>query len=318
MCNRLVSRFINLQLFVSAHPLIKLFFVIFSMLTSFLIISFLSMLLAIPLFHLSFSELKLLYEGNLLESDIAFLKYLQISQSLSLFVIPSILLNYLLFSQNNNCIATGKIPPVILIGLVFATLLVSSSFINLLIEWNSAIKFPVFLADFEAKMQQMESNANELTQKLLSGKQISDYIFNLLMIAVIPAIGEEFLFRGVIQRIFADWFKNLHAAIILTAILFSSFHLQFYGFVPRFILGLFFGYLYLWRKNIWIAVLAHFFNNAIAITSDFLNKIDKYIIPNSVKENLGTNNYGIFICLFFTGILVFLIYQFYRIKPVKS
>jgi membrane protease YdiL (CAAX protease family) len=276
------------------------------------------MLFAIPIFHLSFSQLKLLYEGNLLESDIAFLKYLQITQSISLFVIPSIFLNYILFNQNNNCISTGKLPPLVLIGLVFATLLISSPLINLLIEWNSAIKFPAFLADFEAKVQQLESNANELTQKLLSGKQISDYVFNILMIAVIPAIGEEFLFRGVIQRIFADWFKNLHAAIILTAVLFSSFHLQFYGFIPRFILGLFFGYLYLWRKNIWIAVLAHFFNNAIAITSDFLNKIDKYIIPNSLKETFETNNHGIIICLLFTGIFVFIIHQFYRVAPVKS
>jgi membrane protease YdiL (CAAX protease family) len=86
---------------------------------------------------------------------------------------------------------------------------------------------------------------------------------NLIMIAVLPALGEEFIFRGVFQKIFCRLFGSGHIAIWITAFIFSFVHLQFFGFLPRFILGLLFGYLFYWSRTLWLPVIAHFVNNAV-------------------------------------------------------
>src|SRR5690606_9694418 len=93
---------------------------------------------------------------------------------------------------------------------------------------------------------------------------------NLLMIAIIPAIGEELLFRGGIQNIFYKWFKNPHIAIWAAAILFSAIHVQFYGFIPRMLLWALFGYLLVWGKSIWYPIIGHFINNGSAVVTAFI------------------------------------------------
>jgi len=100
---------------------------------------------------------------------------------------------------------------------------------------------------------------------LLGSTAVSDLLINLLVIAIIPAVGEELLFRGVIQKQFTALTHSKGAAVVLTAILFSALHMQFFGFLPRFALGVLLGYLYVWSGSIWLPVLAHFFNNATAV-----------------------------------------------------
>jgi hypothetical protein len=85
------------------------------------------------------------------------------------------------------------------------------------------------------------------------------------MIAVLPALGEEFLFRGVLQRLFIEWTKNRHFGVWIASFIFSFIHFQFYGFIPRFLLGLYFGYLLVWSSSIWVPVVAHLINNGFAV-----------------------------------------------------
>ena len=87
---------------------------------------------------------------------------------------------------------------------------------------------------------------------------------NLFTIALIPAIAEEFIFRGVFQNIFNNLFRSHHSAIWVTAFLFSAIHFQFFGFIPRFILGLAFGYLYFWGRNIMAARYSAFCEQCIS------------------------------------------------------
>jgi len=105
---------------------------------------------------------------------------------------------------------------------------------------------------------------------LLTMKTIGALLVNLLMLAVIPAIGEEFIFRGCLQRLFNQLTKNHHIAIWLTAIIFSSIHLQFYGFIPRMLLGAMFGYLFVWSNSLWLPILGHFLNNATAVITAYV------------------------------------------------
>ncbi|MFA5196683.1 MAG: CPBP family intramembrane glutamic endopeptidase, partial [Bacteroidales bacterium] len=97
------------------------------------------------------------------------------------------------------------------------------------------------------------------------------FFINILMIAVLPAIGEEFFFRGVLQRLLGEWFKNVHVAVIVTAVIFSAFHLQFYGFLPRFLLGMFLGYIFYWSGSLWVPIIVHFINNGLAVVVAWLS-----------------------------------------------
>ena len=131
----------------------------------------------------------------------------------------------------------------------------------------------------------------------------------MLIIALIPAFGEELLFRGLIQKgLFKSW-GNIHLAIWLSAFLFSALHLQFLGFIPRFLIGGLLGYLFFWSGSIWLPILAHFVNNATAVLLSFM--INKGVI-NKELEEIGTQaEQGpmLFICLLSLGLLLYLIKQ---------
>jgi len=134
------------------------------------------------------------------------------------------------------------------------------------IEWNANVKLPEFLSSFEQWASQNEHLFKELTEYLTLFDSHWEFLLGLVVIAVIPAVGEELFFRGLIQNQFHFLFKNIHWAIWITAVTFSAFHLQFYGLVPRILLGVLFGYLYFWSQNLLVPIIAHFVNNGFTIS----------------------------------------------------
>lgn len=145
--------------------------------------------------------------------------------------------------------------------ITIAFMLVNSPFI----EWNAGIQFPEFLSSFEEWAKTREEFAMKVTTFLTTFDTSGELIIGLVVIAVLPAIGEEFVFRGLIQPQLHKNTGNVHAAIWISAILFSAMHMQFFGFVPRMLLGALFGYLYYWSGNLWLAILAHFVNNGFSV-----------------------------------------------------
>jgi len=124
---------------------------------------------------------------------------------------------------------------------------------------------PEGLSELERIMKELEDAAKETTVNFLSVDSVGGLLINLTVIALLPAIGEELLFRGVLIRLFNEWFKNIHITILVTAFLFSFIHFQFYGFFPRMLLGIIFGYLMYWSGSILLPMIAHFINNGIAV-----------------------------------------------------
>jgi membrane protease YdiL (CAAX protease family) len=135
---------------------------------------------------------------------------------------------------------------------------------------NEMMHLPEWLNSVENWMKSSEQNAKEITDAFLSDTSASGLIINLIMIALLPALGEEFLFRGVLQKLLHQWFKNVHWAVIVSAVIFSAMHFQFYGFLPRTILGVLFGYLFVITKSLWIPITAHFINNGAAVVAAYL------------------------------------------------
>ena len=164
--------------------------------------------------------------------------------------------------------------------LAFVILIVSMPFISLLTQLNQLLVMPNWLSGFEKWMQDLEASAQESTKLLLSGVSIWDYLGNVLIIGLITAVAEEVFFRGVMQQLLVKLFKNKHVGVWVAAFIFSLMHLQFYGFLPRLILGVLLGYLFVWSHNIWVPILIHFLNNVLVVTFNFFYK------DNSVYQTL--------------------------------
>lgn len=117
--------------------------------------------------------------------------------------------------------------------------------------------------------EELELFAFEKVKELLVVDTLTDYALAILFVAVVPAVFEELIFRGALQPLFSKWFGNVHVGIWVSAALFSLIHAQFFGFLPRMILGALFGYLVIWSGSMYTAMLGHFTNNALSITSAY-------------------------------------------------
>lgn len=150
---------------------------------------------------------------------------------------------------------------------IFAVLLFvfSYPFVSFLTQWNSGMQLPEWMSSLEEVMRSMEDAAMETTKLLLSGRTPAMLILNLIVVAGLAAFSEELFFRGALQQFLCERFRNGHVAVWLSALLFSLVHFQFYGFLPRMMLGVLLGYLFLYTRNLWVAVIFHFVNNATVI-----------------------------------------------------
>lgn len=134
-----------------------------------------------------------------------------------------------------------------------------------LAQWNKGMELPSAMHELEQLLRSMEDAALETTDLLLSGKSLSTLILNLIIVAGFAAVAEEMFFRGALQQFIHEKFPNGHVAVWLTALVFSIVHFQFYGFLPRLLLGALLGYLFLYTRNLWVPVIFHFINNALIV-----------------------------------------------------
>lgn len=155
-----------------------------------------------------------------------------------------------------------------LIALFFAV--AALPMISLLAEWNKGMELPSFLASMEEMMRQMEESAMMLTERFLNTSSVGMMFVNLFVMALLPAICEEMMFRGWLQRVLGKS-VNYHTAIWVSAFVFSAIHFQFYGFIPRMLIGAALGYFYYYTGSLWAPIVVHFTNNAAAVVTSFLS-----------------------------------------------
>ncbi|HSG67511.1 MAG TPA: CPBP family intramembrane glutamic endopeptidase [Bacteroidales bacterium] len=198
------------------------------------------------------------------------LKYLQLVNTLGLFLFPPLVFALLTDRKPLSYIKLDRSPSLLSTIAGISMIIVILPFLHWTAGINEMLKLPEFLAGLEDWMKESEAQAAEITKLFLSTGSFKGLLVNMLMIAVLPALGEEFLFRGVLLRLFREWTGRVHLAVIISALLFSALHLQFYGFIPRFILGLILGYLFVWTRSIWVPVIVHFVNNGVAVTAAWL------------------------------------------------
>ena len=234
-----------------------------------------------------FLGIPLLTDPNLLDNArdpelLPALRTMQVLQAFGLLIVPSVL--YLWIADSWDGIKQLFQSPVrqsVMISIVF--FMVALPFVNFLAEWNMSWEIPTFVGEW---IGGKEDQIGTLTELFLDMPHAGLLVFNLIMIALLPAVGEELIFRGIMQRGLQERI-NPHVAIWLIAALFSAIHMQFLGFMPRLLMGVAMGYLLLWSGNLWYPIIAHFTNNALAVI--FAYGIQHNAIDAGLEQS-GTDN----------------------------
>jgi len=247
----------------------------------------------IVLFLLLFSSLSLLMLGEVLlklfptEDNTLSIEITQLFSALGMFIVAPLAIAYLFSYHPQSFLSINKPQPKLLL-LAIICIITSIPFINYITSMNELMQLPEFLSGIEEWMRKMEDKNTRLTQEMLANQAWEMILLDILILAIIPAIGEEFLFRGIIQRGIEKKTHNIHLAIWCSAFIFSTIHLQFYGFFPRMFMGAIFGYMLYWGKSIWIPIACHFTNNFLVIITSHLypEEFETSYLDNIGKENL--------------------------------
>ena len=286
-----------------AHPFSKIVFSAFIILVSFLVVIIIGILFAIPIFQINLSDFTNLSNNYNDPDTLQFLKYLQIIQSIGLFIVPAFIIGYIFHNRPSVYLGFISTKSFLIILTIFI-FLAAIPLINSLALLNESMQFPNWLNGLENWMIEQEASVAELTEAFLKMDNLGSLIFNIIMIGVLPALGEELIFRGIIQRLFAEWTKNIHLGVIIAAILFSALHMQFYGFLPRMVLGILLGYLFYWSRSIWIPILGHFVNNTTAL-------ILYYFYEDTMTKNIEGIGVG-------SNIIIYLVVGILLIIPLLN
>ncbi len=166
----------------------------------------------------------------------------------------------------------GKVYGLMLMAILVMTIAFMATN-SVFIDWNAHFVFPEFMKGFESWARASEDRAEEITKYLTQFSSTGEFVLAFFVIAVLPAFAEELIFRGMLQPQLFRITKNIHLAIWTSAILFSAFHLQFFGFIPRMLLGALFGYLYYWSGNLLMPIFGHFVNNGFSVLVLYLNQL---------------------------------------------
>jgi len=260
------------------------------------------------IFNVQISELSGYISNPDSPEAISFLKFYQVINQIGTFILPALLFAFLVSDSTYKYLSLNNTPKLISIlvgGLIIYTVL---PFNNYLDEINRNMSLPDIFSGMEDWMKEKENQARYLTEMILKTNSISGLLINILIVALIPAIGEELIFRGLLLKLLNNLIKNIHVAVILSAVLFSAIHLQFYGFLPRLMLGIILGYLFVFTGNLWVPILVHFLNNASSAIVYYLH--DNGYIKISM-EDFGASQNTVYIIgsLLITLWLLTIIYQ---------
>ena len=246
------------------------------------------------------------------------IKGMKIAQAVSAiltFIVPAFLFAWFSSEKKIGYLKLNKGFNIIIGSAVVLLVFSAMPLINWIGEVNSHFTLPDFLSGIEHWMKSTEESLKKLTDAFLQMNGITDLVVNLIVVALLAAIGEELFFRGAMQNVFLEWTKSSHAAVWITAILFSALHAQFYGFLPRMLLGVVLGYLYIWSGSLWLSMLFHFLNNGLAVLFSYL--IGKGKISETA-ETVGAGDTPIILVIASVIVSIGLLYFVYKNRERSS
>lgn len=209
------------------------------------------------------------------------MRIITVLQDILLFIVPAIVTALMVTRQPAALLCVDSRPPLNHTLIAICTLLCSIPAMNFVIWLNTSIPLP---ADLHRALMDMEESAAEAVKVLTGPHTVGNLIMSVLVVGMLAGVSEEIFFRGGLQRLLVTGGINHHVAIWSTAFFFSLLHMQFFGFVPRMLLGAFFGYSLHWTRSLWVPVILHAFNNTVVVVAEWLS--------DSPAEEAGINAIG--------------------------
>ncbi len=292
----------------NAHPFLQVIVTLSSMFVIYFILLFVGLIIGLIITGRGLEEFYALLQQPVGPENIRYLKFLQTLQGIGMFLVPPFLVAWLIHPKPFDFLRLTKHPKLYSYIATGILLIMALPIINYMVKINALFHLPESFSGIESWMLEKEKAAEKLIGAFLKADNVGTFLFNLFMIAIIPAVGEELTFRGILQPVLSRWCKNQHWGVFITAIAFSAMHMQFYGFLPRFALGMLFGYLLIWSKSLWLPILAHFINNAFAVGVYYF-----WGQPGEKQlEEIGTSEETIITLMISIVGVGFLLYSIYR------
>lgn len=278
---------------------------------SWLFFQLLSMLAGGLIYNLDATELRQLLTNLDNPVYVNYLKFVQTLSSIGMFVVSSLIIVSLLSEKPFKFLALDKTPETFMVLLVVILMCITIPVNNYFGYINAQLQLPEFLNGLQNYFENKEVEGKKIMNSFLDIGTIKGLLVNLFIIAVIPAFGEEFFFRGILQNMLIRWTKSNHWGIILTGLAFALLHFQFLSLLPRVIQGILLGYLFLFTKSLWYPIIAHFINNALAVVFYHYYFQDRV---NDGMETIGTPDGNVWPAIIaMAGILLI----FYLIKRIS-
>lgn len=170
------------------------------------------------------------------------------------------------------------------------------------------LTYYIALIDFPDYLSDLDTDATASLTRLLKMEGPFDLILNIILLGILPGVGEELLFRGIIQKEIHQKWNRPHLAIWVTAIIFSAFHFQVIGFLPKMMIGVVLGYAYFLSGSLILPMVIHALNNSFATVSYY------FMGQNAVAENTPEANLPLGMVLISTLVNAALFYQIYQIS----
>ncbi|HTD41937.1 MAG TPA: CPBP family intramembrane glutamic endopeptidase [Mucilaginibacter sp.] len=222
-----------------------------------------------------------------------------------------IIFSYFIAHERDEYLKTNFHFPWLLMVIVFVAMMLSNPLIEFLGNLNEKMVLPKFLKGMEDWMRQSENDTKKLSDAMMTMNTFWNMVFNLLFIGLLTAVVEEVLFRGCLQTIFVRWTKNKHVAVWVVAILFSAFHMEFFGFLPRMLLGVLFGYFTAWSGSVWPSVWGHFVNNGTIVVITYLAQ-QKLVNIDVDDQHMFSN--GIYTASLIVTVVLLYFYHYIAVK----
>lgn len=200
---------------------------------------------------------------DMVRENRTWLAIFQMGYSLCAFLLPAFIFGAVQKMNISRFYRLNHAPPFTLLMLGMAAIVFAVPFLVTAHELNLKLPLPGGLSE-------LQEGQDEMLNALLEMDSFTDLLVNVMLMAVVPAIAEEVFFRGGLQRLFRLSTGNADMAIITAAGIFSAIHMQFSGFLPRFILGILFGYMFYWSRNLWIPIVVHAFFNGFQVVLYYL------------------------------------------------
>jgi membrane protease YdiL (CAAX protease family) len=245
-------------------------------------------------------------------ANASMLRWIQVVSVIFSMFLPAVLVAYILNRRPFQLLGYRKQFNLKQFGIVLALVFVSIFIAGSLGYLNKDIPVP---AEWKTLFDQMEKDYAQQVGIMASFNNVGAYLSSLLLLAFLPALCEETLFRGGLQNFLTRATKKPWLAILIVSVIFSLVHFSFYGFLPRMFLGAVLGLIYYLTQNIWLSITAHFLNNALALTQLYIANQQGKDLSKVMNEDIGTYYWG-FIAIPLLVLLFLSLKKTYRQKQI--